>query len=120
MIEGDLASLAIKAPALGRGRGEDRVRLLEDWKRFEEDHQAYAAGVRAQALAEFIDVAADFVDTAASERRRDGRLSFQDLLLYARDLLKQQPRVRRITSGAATASCWSTSSRTRTRCRRRS
>ncbi len=95
VVEGDLASLPIRAPSLGRGRGEDRVRLLEDWKRFEEEHQAYAAGVRAQALAEFIDVAAGFVEAAAAERRRAGRLSFQDLLLYARDLLKEQPRVRR-------------------------
>ena len=95
VLEGDLASVAIRAPALGRGSGADRVRLLEDWKQLEEEHDAYAAGVRGQALAEFIDVAVQFVQSAAARRRRQGRLSFQDLLLYARDLLKTEPRVRR-------------------------
>ena len=119
VVEGDLVSLSIRAPSLGRGHGEDRVRLLEDWKQFEEEHQAYASAARGQALADFIDVAVDFVAEAALSRRQAGRLSFQDLLLYARDLLRDEPRVR-ATSGVATSSCWSTSSRTRTRCRRRS
>ena len=95
VLEGDLAGLNIRAPALGRGTGEDRIRLLEEWKELEEEHAAYAAAVRAQALAEFIDVAVDFVTAAATRRKRGGRLSFQDLLLYARDLLQQEPGVRR-------------------------
>ena len=99
VVEGDLVSLSIKAPSLGRGRGEDRVRLLEDWKQFEEEHQAYASAARGQALADFIDVAVDFVAEAALSRRQAGRLSFQDLLLYARDLLRDEPRVRRYFRG---------------------
>ena len=95
VLEGDLAGLAMRAPALGKGRGEDRVRLLEEWAQLEEEHQSYTATVRGQALADFIDVAVDFVQGAAAGRRRQGRLSFQDLLLYARDVLQKEPRVRR-------------------------
>ena len=95
VLEGDLVGLSILAPALGRGRGEDRIRLLEEWKQVEEDHDAYAAAVRSQALSDFIDVAMEFVTAAADRRTRSGRLSFQDLLLYARDVLQREPSVRR-------------------------
>ena len=95
VLEADLVGLRIQAPSLGRGRGEDRIRLLEEWKRLEEDHEAYAAAVRAQALADFIDVAVEFVTAAAERRRHNGRLSFQDLLLHAGNVLRREPRVRR-------------------------
>ena len=93
-LEADLVGLALRSPPLGRGRGEERVQLLERWKQLEEQHAAYAAGVRAQALADYVDVAVVFVAHASEQRRRDGTLTFQDLLIHARDVLQDEPGVR--------------------------
>ena len=94
-LEAALASLVLPSPRLGRGKGEARIRYAEALAEFAERHAAYADGVRAQALAEFIEVAYAFVLDAAARRRRRGTLDFQDLLIGARDLLVKQPHVRR-------------------------
>ena len=93
-VEAGLVDLALPALRAGRNPPEERVRCADAVDRFREAHLEYVERVRVQALAEFIEVAADFVERAALERRRQGRLSFQDLLIEARALLDQQ-RVRR-------------------------
>ncbi len=93
-LEAGLVSLKLPIIRAGRNPDEPRVRCADAVERFREVHLDYVERVRVQALAEFIEVAADFVDQAALERRRHGRLSFQDLLIEARALLNQQ-RVRR-------------------------
>ena len=49
-----------------------------------------------------------------------GRLNFTDLLISARDLLKNSREARELFRRKVQPGCWSTSSRTRTRCRRKS
>ena len=93
-LEAGLVGLKLPVVRAGRNPGEPRVRCADAVERFREEHLEYVERVRVQALAEFIEVVADFVERAALERRRQGRLSFQDLLIEARALLDQQ-RVRR-------------------------
>jgi ATP-dependent exoDNAse (exonuclease V) beta subunit len=59
-----------------------------------------------------------FLSAYEARKRRDGVLDFQDLLLLARDMLRRPGIAEDLRRSSA--SCWSTSSRTRTRCRWRS
>jgi len=52
------------------------------------------AALRTQALAEVMPIVAGFIEDFAEQRRRAGRLTFDDLLLWARDLVVDNDDVR--------------------------
>ena len=93
-LETALTQLQIASLRLGRGGGEARTRQAEAWRALKEQHQQYAAAVRTHALAELIEVAYRFVIDDAERRRREGTLTFEDLLIRARDLLVESPSAR--------------------------
>lgn len=51
--------------------------------------------LRAEAIAGLLPLAEDFVRGYTEQRRRTGRAEFEDLLIWARDLLRDRPEVRR-------------------------
>ncbi|MBA3326875.1 MAG: UvrD-helicase domain-containing protein, partial [Solirubrobacterales bacterium] len=62
-------------------------------KQLNEANALIAADLRTEALADVMPMAGEFVVGFAAKRRRDGRLTFDDLLLWARDLLAAHPEV---------------------------
>jgi ATP-dependent helicase/nuclease subunit A len=94
-LEAALASLRIPSIRAGRNPGEARIRCAESLQQFSETHDEYVDSVRVHALAAFIHVATEFVRGAANDRRRQGTLTFQDLLIEARELLQAEVGVRR-------------------------
>ncbi len=93
-LEAELSTLVLPRARLGRRKGEARLRYEEVWERLEERLRRFAEGTRTAALAAFIEVAYQFVQRNAVERRRQGKLTFEDLLINARDLLAGEARVR--------------------------
>ena len=93
-LETALTQIQIASLRLGRGGGEARTRQAEAWRALKEQHQQYAAAVRTHALADLIEVAYRFVIDDAERRRREGTLTFEDLLIRARDLLVESPSAR--------------------------
>lgn len=51
--------------------------------------------LRAEAIAGLLPLAEEFVRDYTEQRRRTGRAEFEDLLIWARDLLRDRPEVRR-------------------------
>ena len=90
-LEAAIAQLQIAPPRLGRRGGETRIRQQDAMRVLEEQHRRYADAVRSHALAQLIEVAYRFVIGDAERRRREGTLTFEDLLLRARDLLAESP-----------------------------
>lgn len=68
-------------------------------KRLSADRDELLGHVRSHALAGLLPALVGFALTYAAERRREGRLDFQDLLVLARTVLREHPEVRR-TLGA--------------------
>ncbi|MBA2527255.1 MAG: UvrD-helicase domain-containing protein, partial [Pyrinomonadaceae bacterium] len=62
-------------------------------KELNEANALIAADLRTGALADVMPMAGEFVSAFAAKRRRDGRLTFDDLLLWARDVLATHPDV---------------------------
>ncbi|MCY3887336.1 MAG: UvrD-helicase domain-containing protein [Chloroflexi bacterium] len=93
-LEAALTQLQIAPPRSGRRGGEVRRRQDEAWRALKEQQQQYAEAVRSQALADLIVVAYRFVIDDAERRRREGTLTFEDLLIRARDLLVESPSAR--------------------------
>ena len=90
-LEAAITQLQIAQPRLGRRGEETRVHQQEAMRVLKEQHRRYADGVRTHALAQLIEVAYRFVVDDAERRRREGTLTFEDLLLRARDLLAEAP-----------------------------
>src|SRR6185503_20083168 len=63
------------------------------------DRDELLGHVRSHALAGLLPALMGFALTYAAERRRDGRLDFQDLLFLARTVLREHPEVRRMLAG---------------------
>ena len=85
------ADPGIKPPRKARRNADARER----WDAAAEDRDEFADAVRRAALDRLLRALQDFVRWHADRRRRSGKLSFDDLLLYARDLIKHHPRARR-------------------------
>ena len=90
-LEAAITQVQIALPRLGRRGGETRIRQQEAMRVLEEQHRRYAGAVRSHALAQLIEVAYRFVIEDAERRRREGTLTFEDLLIRARDLLAKSP-----------------------------
>ena len=90
-LEAALTQLQIAPPCMGRRRSEARIRQQEAWRALATQQRQYAEAVRSHALAELIEVAYRFVVDDAERRRREGTLTFEDLLIRARDLLVESP-----------------------------
>lgn len=67
----------------------------ELWDEAAEQRSEYADAVRRGALNRLLRALGDFVGWHANRRRGRGALSFDDLLLYARNLIREHPRARR-------------------------
>ncbi len=74
-------------------------------------------GVRRAVLGDLVARLATFTLAAAEERRMEGRLTFHDLLVHARRLVRAGGDGLAVLRAGATAGCSSTSSRTPTRSR---
>lgn len=79
----------------GSPKREDLAALKEEWKEFQRSREAYAAAVRAELLNDLLSVLGRFVHDEAERRKREGRLTYEDLLIEARDLLVSSPAARR-------------------------
>ena len=77
------------------GRSEVLVALRERWDEFAEQRAAYARSLRAHILNDVLAVLGAFVRDDADRRRREGRLTFEDLLIEARNLLVKSAGARR-------------------------
>ena len=84
------ADPAIKPPRKYKRNAEARER----WDAATEARNEFADTVRRNALDRLLRALDDFVSWHADRRRRAGKLSFDDLLLYARDLIREHPRAR--------------------------
>ena len=73
-----------KKPSSGSRSAAARAR----WDAAAEARERFAAGVREGVLGRLLDALGAFVADHADRRRRAGRLNFDDLLLYARDLVR--------------------------------
>ncbi len=94
----DELSRLLLAPARTRkptGRSEELRALRERWDEFAAQRAAYARSLRAHILNDVIAVLGAFVRDDADRRRREGRLTFEDLLIEARNLLVTSPGARR-------------------------
>ena len=96
---------------------EDVRKLLE---RADDARAAMIAAQQQAALDVLLARLRGFVRDYAEERRREGRIEFHDLLVLARDVLRDDPACPRRARRAVPRSCLSTSSRTPIRCRSRS
>ena len=81
---------AIKPPRKYKRNAEARER----WDAAADARNEFADAVRRNALDRLLHALGDFVQWHADRRRRTGKLSFDDLLLYARNLVREQPRAR--------------------------
>ncbi|HWZ86716.1 MAG TPA: UvrD-helicase domain-containing protein [Thermoanaerobaculia bacterium] len=78
------------------GQAKDAGRLRGDFEALVRDHLGPALVAWREYLHPILmSIVAPAVRDYAAWRRRNGRLNFQDLLLYARDLLREHPDVRR-------------------------
>ena len=76
------------------GGADECQRMKDSFKELRELIEDTQNALRAEALAEFLPVAEDFVRAYEKRRRLDGRADFDDLLLWARDLLQDNLEVR--------------------------
>lgn len=84
------ADEAIKPPRKYKRNADAR----ELWDAAAERRNEFADAVRRNALDRLLRALNHFVNWHADRRRRAGKLSFDDLLLYARDLIRKHPRAR--------------------------
>ena len=77
------------------GRSEALVALRARWDEFAAQRAAYARSLRAHILNDVLAVLSAFVRDDADRRRREGRLTFEDLLIEARNLLVMSAGARR-------------------------
>ena len=94
----DELSRLLLTPARTRkptGRSEALVALRERWDEFADQRAAYATSLRAHILNDVLAVLGAFVRDDADRRRREGRLTFEDLLIEARNLLVSSAGARR-------------------------
>ena len=77
------------------GRSEALAALRERWDEFAAQRAAYARSLRAHILNDVLAVLSAFVRDDADRRRREGRLTFEDLLIEARNLLVMSAGARR-------------------------
>ena len=94
--------------------------LRSDCKKWAAEVTEVVAAVSDQALRAVVRWCGERVLESAEQRRAAGELEFHDLLVLARDVLRDERRGPRPRSRAATPGCSSTSSRTPTRSRSRS
>jgi ATP-dependent exoDNAse (exonuclease V) beta subunit len=73
---------------------EDCDRMKASFKELRALIEQTKDALRAEALAEFLPVAEEFVRDFTARRRTDGHADFDDLLLWARDLLRDNLEVR--------------------------
>ncbi len=93
----DELSRLLLTPARTRkptGRSEALRALRERWDEFAARRAAYARSLRAHILNDVLAVLGAFVRDDADRRRREGRLTFEDLLIEARNLLVTSPGAR--------------------------
>ena len=76
--------------------------------------------LRLEALAGVLPLIEEFVGTHEDERRAGGEADYDDLLIWARNLLRDKPEVQDVLPGSLPTAYSSTSSRTPTHCRPRS
>ena len=81
---------AIRPPRKYKRNAEAR----ELWDDAADDREEFADAVRGAALHRLLLALTDFVQWHADRRRAAGKLSFDDLLLYARNLIRDHPRAR--------------------------
>jgi ATP-dependent helicase/nuclease subunit A len=74
-------------------RRDEVYELLAD---AQEELQTYREALNEEALGALAKALAGFVQGAAQARKREGKLNFEDLLIEARALVREQPSVRRI------------------------
>ena len=94
----DELSRLLLTPARTRkptGRSEVLVALRARWDEFAAQRAAYARSLRAHILNDVLAVLGAFVRDDADRRRREGRLTFEDLLIEARNLLVNSAGARR-------------------------
>ena len=94
----DELSRLLLTPARTRkptGRSEVLVALRARWDEFAAQRAAYARSLRAHILNDVLAVLSAFVRDDADRRRREGRLTFEDLLIEARNLLVNSAGARR-------------------------
>ena len=94
----DELSRLLLTPARTRkptGRSEALVALRERWDQFAAQRAGYARSLRAHILNDVLAVLGAFVRDDADRRRREGRLTFEDLLIEARNLLVTSAGARR-------------------------
>ncbi len=94
----DELSRLLLTPARTRkptGRSEALVALRARWDEFAAQRAAYARSLRAHILNDVLAVLGAFVRDDADRRRREGRLTFEDLLIEARNLLVMSAGARR-------------------------
>ena len=94
----DELSRLLLTPARTRkptGRSEALAALRERWDEFAAQRAAYARSLRAHILNDVLAVLSAFVRDDADRRRREGRLTFEDLLIEARNLLVTSAGARR-------------------------
>ena len=94
----DELSRLLLTPARTRkpsGRSEELRALRERWDEFAAQRAAYARSLRAHILNDVLAVLGAFVRDDADRRRREGRLTFEDLLIEARNLLVTSAGARR-------------------------
>ena len=94
----DELSRLLLTPARTRkptGRSEALAALRERWDEFAAQRAAYARSLRAHILNDVLAVLSAFVRDDADRRRREGRLTFEDLLIEARNLLVMSAGARR-------------------------
>ena len=84
------ADPAIRPPRKYKRNAEAR----ELWDDAADDRNEFADAVRSTALHRLLRALTDFVTWHADRRRAAGKLSFDDLLLYARNLIRDHPRAR--------------------------
>ena len=89
-----LATLPRTPERRRRRAGEALIRFQEAAEAFAGERDRYARALRSHALSEAIHTIREFVEAGAQQRRNAGTLSFQDLLIEARDLLVGNPRAR--------------------------
>ncbi len=98
--DADLNSVGARLDAIdfrGSPRGQDlnRAAVREQWSALRDARDGLLTRLRDETLAEITRALGKFVAADAARRRHDGVLSYDDLLLEARDLLIQQPIARR-------------------------
>ena len=96
--DADELSRLLLTPARTRkptGRSEALVALRARWDEFAAQRAAYARSLRAHILNDVLAVLSAFVRDDADRRRREGRLTFEDLLIEARNLLVNSAGARR-------------------------